>query len=189
MIHDKNGQHTALSGYLLIFFTVLAVFGVGCTPRFIEGTKIEDSDDTRDVIKVMETYRKAMESRDADMLIALTSKNYFEKNGDSNSKNNYDYEGLVKLLRSPEFRRISSLRMKIVYRNIDFSEKRDVVTVRYYYTSDFKMPPPAYDGEDDAVAKEEQDDNYDEEVWHSKNDDNEMILEKVEGKWYILKGM
>ncbi len=180
----------AISTCLLL----LSLFGLlACTDRYIEGTKIEDTDDAREVIRTVETYRKAMENRDADMLIALASKSYFEKNGDANSANNYDYAGLVRFLRSSEFRTVTALRMKIIYRSLEFNEQRNSVTVHYHYTSDFKLPPTKYDlpeGADDQMEQTGESDNFDEEVWHSKSDDNEMILELgSDNKWYILKGM
>jgi len=160
----------------------------GCDPKYIEGTKIEDSDEAREVVRTVEMYRKAMESRDSDMLIALASKHYFEKNGDSNSRNNYDYDGLVNFLRSPEFRQVTAVRMKIVYRSLVFNDEHTVVTVRYHHSSDFKLPPAKYKV-DEKAATGDGEDNFDEEVWYSKTDDNEMVLQLEEGKWYILKGM
>lgn len=183
---------------LFLLLATVSIF-TACSTKYIEDTKIEDSDETREVIKTVELYRKAMEERNADMLISLASRNYFEKNGDSNSKNNYDYQGLVEFLRSPEFRKISSVRMTIVYKGIEFNKDRDVATVRYHYTSEFKLPHISTEGNDDDIMlendeelKEEEDtnsDNYDKEVWHSKADDNEMILELENGRWQILKGM
>ena len=166
---------------------ILLMLASACSTRYIEDTKIEDSDESRDVIRTVEMYRKAMEARDADMLIALASKNYFEKNGDSNSSNNYDHKGLIEFLRSPEFRRVTQVRMKIIYKSVEFSEDRNVVTVLYHYTTDFKLPPPKYSDETGQFATVS--DNLDEEVWHSKADDNEMILELEGDRWYILKGM
>ena len=233
----------------LAFLALVVCFVLfpACTTRYIEGTKIEDSDETREVIRTVELYRKAMEERDADMLIALASKRYFEKNGDSDSANNYDYEGLLQWLRSPEFRMIAALKMTIVYKSIVFNKKRDSVTVRYHYTSEFKLPAPATaggkdgktvaettpvkekkeltkqdkeigpaDGEtepakplekileaearapeaesvkvggESVTKKTGENDRYDREVWHSKADENEMIMELEGDKWYILKGM
>jgi hypothetical protein len=162
------------SAYKLIpisfVITALAILAGGCSKKYLEGTKIEDSDETRQVIRVVETYRRAMEARDANMLIALASENYFEKNGDSSAGNNYDHDGLVRFLRSSEFRRITQLRMTIIYKSIVFNEDRNVVTVRYHYTSEFKIPSAsvhagsdadviydegAYDGSYDKEAEEE----------------------------------
>lgn len=180
---------TALQWMGLVLFGLLFIGLFGCNHQYIEGTKIEDSQESRDVIKTVEIYRKAMEKRDADMLLALASKNYFEKNGDSNSKNNYDYEGLKKFLRSPQFRKVSKVTMKIIYKSIEFNKARNVATVRYHFTSNYKMPPVEY-WEKEASEEAPPEDNYDEEIWHEVQDENEMILERQkDGKWYILKGM
>lgn len=166
-----------------------AWLGAGCAPRMIEGTKIEDSKETRAVIRTVESYRKAMEERDAEMLVALASPNYFEKNGDSNSRNNYDYEGLQKWLHSPEFRSISALRLTITYKQITLNKERNVATVEYFYKSEFKIPPAHFEVKPDSHEVDAPKDNFDEEVWHSKNDENEMVLELLDGKWFIAKGM
>jgi|GEM_PF-1111925 len=187
-----------LNLFVILCMTTLLLSS--CTTRYIQGTKIEDSDDAREIIKTVELYRKAMESRNADMLVSLVSRNYFEKNGDSNSRNNYDYDGLVRFLRSSEFRQISAVRMTITYKNIIFNKDRDVATVRYHYSSEFKLPHISTNGNEDELLDMEEDgeeeiendegnDNYDKEVWHSKSDDNEMILELENGRWQILKGM
>lgn len=200
MINSVNFNRHPLR--VLCIFLALLILTSACTTKNIQGTQIEDSDETREVMRTVEMYRKAMESRNADMLIALAGRNYFEKNGDSTSGNNYDYEGLVQFLRSPAFRRITSVRMEIVYKNVDFSESRNVATVRYHFKADFKIPPTAYgsgiEEEEELVAADRQassedqmaqKDDFDKEIWHSKADENEMILEKDDGRWYILKGM
>ncbi len=163
---------------------------MACSNRYIEGTKIPDSSEAREVIQVVEMYRKALERRDVDFLAAMVSPRYFEKNGNSNSQDNYDYNGLLGFLQSPEFRAVSQVRMKIIYKAVDFNNDETVATVTYNYTADFKMPPqnfretvvPLGDGYEVR-------DNYDEELWYSKNDQNQMVLEKRDDKWVILKGM
>ena len=183
-----NIRHGSIVLLLLLLISMLGQ--AACNNKTIEGTKIEDSKETRDIVKVVETYRKAMESRDADILIALASKNYFEKNGDANSTNNYDYDGLIKFLRSPEFRKISAVKMTIVYKNIELNEARNVAKVTYYYTSNYKMPPATFEQKTVTEGEETKtEDNYDEELWFSKSDDNEMILELEDGQWFISKGM
>lgn len=215
-------KQNAIRPYMLLLMMTLVALGLwmsGCSTKYLDGTKIEDSPETREVIRVIETYRRAMESRDADMLIALASRNYFEKNGDSIAANNYDFDGLVNLLRSPDFRRITQLRMTIVYKSITFNQQRNVATVRYHYTSEFRIPSsgtsampdgtvlyddaqtlanptdpygyptPVGPAPDAGMAPAPAEDNSDQENWHSVGDDNEMILELENGRWYILKGM
>jgi len=176
---------------VMLLLVMLSLFGqMACNNKTIEGTKIEDCEETRAIIKIIETYRRAMETREADILIALASKNYFEKNGDANSTNNYDYEGLIKFLRSSEFRQISSVKMTIVYKDIELNEARNVAKVTYYYTSNYKMPPATFEQKTVSEGGETKtEDNFDEELWFSKSDDNEMILELEDGQWFISKGM
>ena len=181
-----------MSGRLLLLTLLIAVgaSAVGCSKKFIKDTQIEDSERTRDIIRVMEPYRTAIENRDVDLLLALASPDYFEKNGDTNSRNNYDYSGLMKFLRSDEFRRITAVKMTIVYRKVEFSSDEKTATVTYNYVSNFKMPPMGFSEKTTRAADGAKlEDNFDEELWYAKNDENQMILENVNGKWFIAKGM
>ncbi len=177
-------------GMTLLLVLVWLPLAGGCANKRIKGTQIEDNSKTREIIRVVESYRRSVENRDIDMLTALASPNYFEKNGDNNSRNNYDYNGLLEFLQSEYFRRISSIKLTIVYRTIEFSEDENVVKVRYNFTLNFKMPPPRF--EEKMVtegAEPRMEDNFDKEIWYAKNDSNQMVLEKMDEKWYIIKGM
>ena len=174
---------------VLLILVLLSLAG-GCRKKRIEGTQIEDNSRTREVIKVVESYRHAVEDRDIDMLTALASNNYFEKNGDTNSRNNYDYNGLLDFLQSEEFRQITSIKLTIIYKKIEFSEDENVAKVRYNFVLNFKMPPPRFEEKMVMEGVEpKMEDNFDKEIWYAKNDSNQMVLEKMDGKWYIIKGM
>ena len=175
---------------LCLLLAACLVLALGaCSTKMIKGTKIEDSKESRAVLLTIESYRKAMETRDAETLIRMASPNYFEKNGDANSRNNYDYTGLVTWLRSPEFRAVSALRLTLTYKRVTFNKERNSVSVSYNYKSEYKIPPARFEVKSEAENPDAAKDNFDEEVWHSKNDDNEMVLELVDGKWLIAKGM
>ncbi len=173
---------------------LVAVFGLsaaGCGPKFIPGTKIPDTPETKEVLRVVEKYRVAMENRDVDTLISLASPNYFEKNGNNNSRDNYGYEGLVKVLRS-YFKEVSKIKLVIIYKDVKFNKDKTRAQVFYHFILNFRKPPEKFeqkvvsqDGEMKVV------DNFDEQRWYSKSDDNVMVLEKDKktGKWLIVRGM
>ena len=45
----------------------------GCASRRIPGTEIDDNDDTRAILKVMESYRSGIEAKDAQKIIGLVA--------------------------------------------------------------------------------------------------------------------
>ena len=47
-----------------LVFTAAILSLVGCSARRIPGTDIEDNDDTRAILNVMERFRSAVEARD-----------------------------------------------------------------------------------------------------------------------------
>lgn len=173
----------------------LAALAAACGPRFIPGTRIRDDMTSRDVLKACERYRAAMEKLDFDLVAALTHPDYFERNGDNNSQNNYDYEGLVRLLASDDFRKISKISVTFVYHKIEFPEEfggREA-HVRYHYTANWRMPPPRFQEvrkEGRNGAEEVVEDNYDEQRWFSRSEDNLMILRKDDrGEWRFVRGL
>jgi len=178
----------------ILALTVVLALGMlsGCSPKMIPGTEIEDTAVTRSVFKAVEAYRKAMETRDAEALLRLASPNYFEKNGNNNSRDNYDYEGLVSFLRSERFSKVSKVRLVVVYKDLQFNKEYTRAEVQYHYVLNFRKPPEKFkqsvsrEGGKDVVE-----DNFDEERWYSKADDNLMVLEKDKksGKWLIIRGM
>ena len=79
----------------------------------------------------------------------------------------------------------------LLYQDLDFSEDRNRVEVKFHYVSNFLMKPARYsevrqdEGQDSEVV-----DNFDEENWFSKSDDNMMVLvREPEKKWWIIRGM
>jgi len=161
-----------------------------CGPKVIKGTNITDSPETRAVVRTVETYRKAMESLDAEAIVALVSPDYFEKNGNNNSRDNYDYEGLIQYLRSERFSKISKLKLLIVYKEVLFNEDMNEARVLYHYILNFRKPPEQFQqktvvaGDDAEVT-----DNFDEQRWYSKADDNLMVLVKDGDRWLIRRGL
>src|SRR5690625_4353707 len=59
----------------------VALLTVGCTTRYIGNTLIEDTETNRDILLVLEKYRKAVEDRDIQRILDLTSDEFFEDPG------------------------------------------------------------------------------------------------------------
>ena len=77
----------------------LALAVGGCAHQTIAGTTVEDSPENRAVIAVLEQYEKAMESLDADAVLALVATSYYETSGNTDASDDYDRRGLETSLR------------------------------------------------------------------------------------------
>ena len=72
-------------------FIAVAVLAVACTPKKIPGTELDDTDDTRAILDVMEKYRLALEQRDAQSIINLAHESFKDDGGSANPDDDYDY--------------------------------------------------------------------------------------------------
>ena len=94
------------------------VGGAGCAHRdVIPGTNVVDNEVNRAIVKTVEDYRQAIESRDVDRLLMLASDRYSEDSGTPRTDDDYRYEGLKHVL-TTRLSRVRSIRYTIQYRNI-----------------------------------------------------------------------
>src|SRR3712207_2680817 len=70
------------------------LFAAACSARHIPGTQIEDNDDTRAILNVMEKYRAAVEARDADGVLSLLSESFLEDFGTASPEDDLDYKSV-----------------------------------------------------------------------------------------------
>jgi hypothetical protein len=61
--------------------TLIALGLVGCAHDKIPLTNIDDTEENREILQVVQEYHKALESLDADAILQLVSPRYFEDNG------------------------------------------------------------------------------------------------------------
>ena len=69
---------------------LLAVLLTGCAPSLIAGTNIEDTPENREIVGLVDTYRKAVEERDEVTLLRMVSRKYNE-NGSTTDTQDDDY--------------------------------------------------------------------------------------------------
>ncbi|HOA12682.1 MAG TPA: nuclear transport factor 2 family protein [Myxococcota bacterium] len=80
-----------------LFMIIAALPLVACAARQIPGTAVDDTPANRDIVEVIEKYRKACEKKDIDGILEVVSRNYFSNFGTtSNTDDDYGYEQLVK---------------------------------------------------------------------------------------------
>jgi hypothetical protein len=117
----------------------LAVGAVGCAPKKIPGTDINDNDDTRAILDVIESYRRASEREVARTIFALLDENFREDGGSSNVDDDFDYRNAAPKLESV-FSQAEDLRLEMSVRKIEFDDKMVRARAVYTWNSTFRLP-------------------------------------------------
>ncbi|MEL6187577.1 MAG: nuclear transport factor 2 family protein [Myxococcota bacterium] len=109
---------------------LLLALATGCAHSKIRNTDIDDTSENREVLKFVEEYKSAVESLDADAVLALVDPSFYEDNGNTDSSDDYDYEGLKTHLRE-SFERTKA--MQLILRVDAVEVERDEAFAELYY--------------------------------------------------------
>lgn len=179
----------------LLAALLLSTFG--CATGRIPNTDVPDTSQNRDVIAFCERYRRAVETRDARVLLALASPRYFEDGGTPAGDDDYGYDGLQRLLEtwSEEVRQV---RYEIRYRRVTIDpQDANRVHVDFTYTGSYTLhdrvgaPDPRDRGPSLAIdpVRGSSTSNREEEAWYRRVADNRLELERSGNDWRIVAGM
>jgi hypothetical protein len=120
--------------------TVVATLALaGCAHQKIAGTEIDDTDDTRAILNVIETYRQAVEKRDAQTIVALAHESFRDDGGSANPDDDLTYQDLGSKL-PVRMSRLDDIRLEVSVRKIEFDEEASIARATYTYTTSFKLP-------------------------------------------------
>lgn len=150
-----------------------------CSAKMIPGTTIEDTADARELMDVMRTYTAALEAKDIDKILAMTSTDFFENSGTMEGSDDFDRKGLESRLKD-WFDHFQSIRSRIEVRKItyDTDPEGNILSARVAYFYDVSFQLPEGNGSDKLV-------------WRTESDTKEMNLRR-EGEdklWKILSGI
>lgn len=109
----------------------------GCVKRTIPGTEIDDTHETRAILDVIKKYQTAVESKNADAILALTSPDFKDDAGTPNPDDDLDRNRLEATLKD-RFAKIDNVRLNVEVRGIEVQE--DDATAVYYYTLRYETP-------------------------------------------------
>ena len=151
----------------LLAFTV----GLGnCSQvKYIPGTHIPDKPKNREIIKVVEKYRRAMMNRDAGTLMSMAHPHYYEHSGTPKGKDDYGYKGLLDVIKK-RMKQLRAMRYNIKYRKIKWVSNKQV-EVEYYIDASYQIATP--DGTD---------------KWSRYTHHNKIILIKHKDRWLFVRG-
>lgn len=142
----------------------------GCAkPALIPNTNVKDTPENREILKVIEGYRQAMESRDAARVLGLVHPTYQDNAGTPEGSDDVDYQGLRRLL-GTRFRRASQIRYRIEYQSVRV-QGRDA-EVDTYVDATFVYEPEG------APPR-----------WRRLTDFNRFRMIKDGGQWRFVSGL
>ncbi|MBX7099555.1 MAG: DUF4440 domain-containing protein [Myxococcaceae bacterium] len=116
-----------------------AALASACAPHKIAGTEIDDTDDTRAILDVMEKYRHAMEKKDAKTVVSLLDESFRDEGGTASPDDDLDYESAPTKLPAL-FASVEDIKMDMLVRKIDFNDDTKTATATFTYTESFKLP-------------------------------------------------
>ncbi len=148
---------------------LLLVVASGCAQILtIPGTTVADTKPNRELIEVVEKYRRAMEERDAGVLLSMAHPRYYEDSGTPKGDDDYGYEGL-KMVIASRLAALRSLRYNVEYRNVEIHANHAKVDIRY--DASFQIATDMGDR------------------WERKQNDKRLDLEFDGKRWLFTAGM
>jgi hypothetical protein len=123
----------------LVVLSVVGVAAVGCAPKKIPGTDINDNDDTRAILDVIESYRRAFEKKDTKTIVALLDEGFREDGGSSTPDDDIEYKDAGAKLQGL-FNQAEDMRLDLSVRKIEFDDKMVKARAVYSWNSSFKLP-------------------------------------------------
>ncbi len=130
-----------------------AFLATGCATHKIPGTEIDDTEDTRAILSIIDAYRKAVEAKNAQTIIDLADESFKDDGGSSSPDDDHDYKSLYTKLPS-EFQKVDDLRLDINVRKIEINKELDIATATYTYTVSFRMPQYTSSAKSEADIKQ-----------------------------------
>jgi hypothetical protein len=155
---------------LPVFIVLVALASMGCGTSFIANTQIPDTEDNRAVWDRMAEYRKAVETRDADALLAMVSRQYYENSGTTDDPtDDYGYDELRDRVLADFRDNVLEVQYRLLMRRIEVDDDRAFADFEYFYNFKFV--------EGGVTA------------WRPKNDFNRVEFAYESGAWMIIGGL
>lgn len=158
---------------LPLALVLLALLGSACSTQYIGDSRIEDTSENRAILRVIEQYRRAVEDKDVERILSLTSDRYFEDPGTPQEpRDDYDKAGLARRLEEA-FAHVQDQYLQINARKLEMGKDEKTATVDYLYDFRFRLELPGGPKDD----------------WRKEMDVNRITLVREGGEWKILSGL
>ena len=150
---------------------VLAAFALtACAPSFIAGTEVEDTPENREIVALVESYRKAVEDRDEMALLRLISRHYVENGSTTDTQDDdYGYGTLTQQVMPQLHDNVKEVQYRVQIRRIGLEP--DHAWAEYEYVARFLYTEGGR------------------ERWQGLNDFNRLDFIREDGVWKIESGL
>lgn len=159
-----------MSARTLVMCLGLLSLGLGCEPKNIPNTRVEDTAANREIVDFVEKYRHAVEDRDTSGLLGMASKFYYDDMGTPAGEDDVDFDSLkagLDRLRNE----VLATRYQISYRGLSYvSNERMLVDLMY--TGWFKVN--SADGSPQ---------------WKRRLEPHRIVVAREDGRLRIISGM
>jgi len=170
--------HGQLSRMRRLFLVLALAITAGCAGKqghYVGGTHVPYSPANESVLKACEEYRLAVERGDADALMLMAHKQYWEDSGTPSGSDDYGYDGLrnvllTRLLKATDIR--YSVRYLAVHQQCSDLQPTCRAAVDIMIDASYTVT--------NAYGKAARPD---------KRDQNQLVLEWDGRRWLILSGM
>lgn len=144
------------------------LFLTACAHTKIPNTMIDDTDENRMILEVVEGYRRAVESLDSDAVLKLVSPTFYEDNGNTDKTDDYDFRGLQDTLRA-QFDATKKIQLEMRVDDVVVEENKAYAFVYYTYRAQSDYPSGT--------------------KWKTDSDRSRFEFENQAGKWLIISGI
>lgn len=159
-----------LSLLAIILLTGVVASATACSNKYLPGTEIEETPETRALYDVVMKYKRAMESREPSKILELVSRKYYENNGTTDTRDDdYGYERLKNVVLPELQQNIKAVQYRILLSKIEIDGDRAWASYEYYTT--FKFVEGGKTGHD------------------VQNNYNRLDFTKEAGNWLIVSGL
>lgn len=152
----------------LVLTCGLLLAASACAHSKIPGTGIDDSEENRQIFKLVEEYKQAVERMDTDAIMSLVSPRFYENNGNVDASDDYDFRGLESNLRS-NFEHTKRIQLTLRVDDVQVEEQTAFAEVFYQIRAHNEYP---------AGLK-----------WETGSDRTRLQFERVDDQWRIVAGL
>lgn len=161
---------------LSVLLAIASIAACAGNRQYVAGTKIPYSAANKSVLEACEEYRLAVERADAEALMLMAHKQYWEDSGTPSGGDDYGYEGLRNVL-TTRLQKASDIRYSVRYVAVhqqcpDELKPGCKASVDILIDASFTVT--------DAMGKPKRPD---------KRDQNQLVLEWDGRRWLFLSGM
>jgi hypothetical protein len=151
-----------------LLLTTVSLLGA-CAHAKIPRTDIDDTEENRAILEIVEEYKRAVEALDTDAVLALVSPRFYEDNGNTDADDDYDFDGLRQGL-AEDFKRTKALQLDVRVDAIEVEEDGAAFAELYYQIRAQNEYPSGL-------------------KWETNSDRTRLRFERADGKWLIVAGL